>query len=170
MDATRRRGRAIGSAEWCWIITSPLRKGTGGSKPNQSTHRDYNVGWQSDPSPKPPPTTPTRRKRTPLGSRMAASTRVGRLFDTIRCFLRRLFYDDPNIYRAADLLIWCHGTNANIEASRIADAMRGFGDRDEHAFWITVGQAIIELEAPSRPSQPRPSRRFSTSWNNDNSR
>jgi len=28
-----------------------------------------------------------------------------------------LFYDDPNIYRAADLLIWCHGTNANIEAA-----------------------------------------------------
>jgi hypothetical protein len=63
---------------------------------------------------------------------------------------------DPNIYRAADLLIWCHGTNANIEAARIADAMRGFGDRDEHAFWITVGEAIIELEAPSRQSQPRP--------------
>jgi hypothetical protein len=53
---------------------------------------------------------------------------------------------DPNIYRAADLLIWCHGTNANIEAARIADAMRGFGDRDEHAFWIRVAQAITELE------------------------
>ena len=168
-----------------WIITSRLRKKTRGSKPSRSPHRGYSVGWQANPSPKPPPTPAPYtgsilragpasetfpQSGPPLGSRMAASTRIGRLFDTIRCLLRRLFYDDPNIYRAADLLIWCHGTNANIEAARIADAMRGFGDRDEHAFWITVGQAIIELEAPSRPSQPRPSRRSSTSWNNDNSR
>jgi len=42
----------------------------------------------------------------------------GRLFDTIRCLLGRSFYDDPNIYRAADLLIWCHGTrNALMTAA-----------------------------------------------------
>ena len=89
----------------------------------------------------------------PLGSRMAASTRIGRCFDAIGCLLGPLF-SDPNIYRAADLLIWCHGANANIEAARIADAMRGFGDREEQAFWIKVGLAITELEAPSRPNPP----------------
>jgi hypothetical protein len=32
--------------------------------------------------------------------------------------LGRSFYDDPNIYRAADLLIWCHGTrNALMTAA-----------------------------------------------------
>ena len=100
---------------------------------------------------------------------MAASTPIGRCFDTIGCLLGPLF-SDPNIYRAADLLIWCHGANANIEAARIADAMRGFGDRKEQAFWIKVGQAIIELEAPSRPNPPRPSRRSPTSWDNENPR
>ena len=100
---------------------------------------------------------------------MAASTRIGRRFDAVGCLLGPLF-PDPNIYRAADLLIWCHGANANVEAARIADTMRGFGDRDEHVFWIRVGQAITELEAPSRPSPPRRSQRSSTSWNNDNPR
>jgi hypothetical protein len=85
---------------------------------------------------------------------MAASTRIGRLFDVIGCLLGPLFLD-PNIYRAAGLLIWCHGANANIEAARIADAMRGFGDREEQAFWIKVWQAITELEAQPaiRPQQ-----------------
>jgi hypothetical protein len=84
-----------------------------------------------------------RQNRTPPSSRMAASTRIGRRFDAVGCLLGPLF-PDPNIYRAADLLIWCHGANANVEAARIADTMRGFGDRDEHAFWIRVGQAITE--------------------------
>jgi hypothetical protein len=57
MDATSGEASIV-SADWCWIITSRLRKGTGGSKPNQSTHRDYSVGRQADPSPKPPPMTP----------------------------------------------------------------------------------------------------------------
>jgi hypothetical protein len=56
-------------------------------------------------------------------------------------------FSDPNIYCAAGLLIWCHSANANTEAARIADTMRGFGDRDGQAFWIKVGQAITELEA-----------------------
>jgi hypothetical protein len=56
-------------------------------------------------------------------------------------------FSDPNIYRAAGLLISCHGAHANIEATRIVDAMRGFGGGEEQAFWINVGQAIIELEA-----------------------
>jgi len=51
---------------------------------------------------------------------MAATTRLGRFFDVIGCLLGPLF-SDPNIYRAASLLIWCHGANANTEAGRIAD-------------------------------------------------
>jgi len=58
----------------------------------------------------------------------------------------RPVFSDPNIYRAAGLLVWCHGPDANIEASRIADTMRGLGDRDEQAFWTNVGQAITEVE------------------------
>jgi hypothetical protein len=77
---------------------------------------------------------------------MAATTRIGRLFDAIGCLLGPLF-SDPNIYCAAGLLIRCHGANANTEAARIADTMRGFGDRDGQAFWIKVGQAITELES-----------------------
>jgi hypothetical protein len=49
-----------------------------------------------------------------------------------------------NIYRAANLLIWCHCDSANLEATRIADTMRDFGDLDERAFWMKVEQAIIE--------------------------
>jgi hypothetical protein len=59
-------------------------------------------------------------------------------------------FSDPNIYRAADLLIWCHGDDANIEAARIANTMRGFGDRDEQAFWANVGEAIAELGGATR--------------------
>ena len=67
----------------------------------------------------------------------------------------RPVFSDPNIYRAAGLLIWCHGANTNIEAVRIADTMCGLGDRDGQAFWIKVGRAITELEAhPAiRPQQ-----------------
>jgi hypothetical protein len=84
---------------------------------------------------------------------MAASTRIGRLFDAIGCLLGPLF-PDPNIYRAAGLLIWCHGANANIEAARIADTMRGFSDRDGQAFWLKVRQAITELEAQPAERDP----------------
>jgi hypothetical protein len=56
-------------------------------------------------------------------------------------------FPDPNIYRAADLLIWCHGADAHAEAGRIADTMRGFGDQDGQSFWIKPGRAITELEA-----------------------
>ncbi len=66
-------------------------------------------------------------------------------------------FSDPNIYRAAGFLIWCHGANANIEATRIADTMRGFGDRDGQTFWIKVGGRFTELEAQPaiRPQQLR---------------
>jgi hypothetical protein len=84
---------------------------------------------------------------------MAASTRVGRSFDAIGCLFGPLF-SDPNIYRAASLLIWCHGANADTEAGRIADTMRGFGDRDGQVFWIKVGQAITGLEAQTAECDP----------------
>jgi len=50
---------------------------------------------------------------------------------------------DPNIYRAAGLLLWCHRADANIKAASIADTMRGFGDRDGQAFWTNVGQRLL---------------------------
>ena len=62
---------------------------------------------------------------------------------------------DPNIYRATGFLIQCHGANANVEATRIADTMHGLGDRDGQAFRIKVGRPITELEAQPaiRPQQ-----------------
>jgi hypothetical protein len=67
----------------------------------------------------------------------------------------RPVFPDPNIYCATGFLIWCHGANANVEATRIADKMCGFGDRDGPDFWMKVEQAITELEAQPaiRPQQ-----------------
>jgi hypothetical protein len=75
----------------------------------------------------------------------------------------RPVFSGPNIYRAAELLIWFHGAHANIEAARIADAMRGFGDRDGQAFWIKVGQAIAEVE--TQPAlQPHQREELNAIW------
>ena len=69
--------------------------------------------------------------------------------------IARAVFSDPNIYRAAGLLIWCHGVRANVEAARIADTMCGFGDREGQAFWIKVGQAITEVEGAQPAIRPQ---------------
>jgi hypothetical protein len=53
-----------------------------------------------------------------------------------------------NIYRAANLLIVRHGTDAMIEAAKKIDAMLDHGDLEGRAVWLSIKQAIDDLQAP----------------------
>ena len=56
---------------------------------------------------------------------------------------------DPDIWRAANLLIQRHGTDAEIEAAKRADQMLERGDLDGNAVWKRIRRAIIALQAPA---------------------
>ena len=53
-----------------------------------------------------------------------------------------------DIYRAANLLIERHGTDAVIEAARHVDRMLDRGDPEGQRVWQRVKRAIEELQAP----------------------
>jgi hypothetical protein len=57
---------------------------------------------------------------------------------------------DPDIWRAANLLIQRHGADAEIEAAKRADQMIERGDLDGQAVWKCIRRAIIELQAPAK--------------------
>src|SRR5205823_11556404 len=59
----------------------------------------------------------------------------------------RLMVSDLDIYRAANLLINRHGTNALIEAARMIDRMLDLGDPEGKRVWLWIKRAIEELEA-----------------------
>ena len=56
---------------------------------------------------------------------------------------------DPDIWRAANLLIQRHGADAEIEAAKSADQMLGRADLDGHAVWKQITRAIVALQAPA---------------------
>ena len=55
---------------------------------------------------------------------------------------------DHDIYRSAKLLIDQHGPDAELEASRRADALRDKGDPDDQAVWLRIRKAVLELLKP----------------------
>jgi len=59
---------------------------------------------------------------------------------------------DLDIYRAANLLIERHGTEAELVASHRANEMRARGDTDGQLVWRQIKRAIEALQtAPSGP-------------------
>lgn len=53
-----------------------------------------------------------------------------------------------DIYRAANLLIERHGTDALIEAARLIDTMLARGDGHGRLVWLRIKRAIVALQAP----------------------
>ena len=53
-----------------------------------------------------------------------------------------------DIYRAANLLIVRHGTDALIEAAKMIDRMLGQGDMEGREVWRRIKRAIEALQAP----------------------
>ena len=55
----------------------------------------------------------------------------------------------PNrdIWRAANLLIREHKTEAELVAARRVDEMLERGDRDAQLVWLRIKRAIVELQA-----------------------
>jgi hypothetical protein len=78
---------------------------------------------------------------------------------TSRCSCSRIYSatglaDRPmvseiDIWRAANLLIQRHGTDAEIEAAKRADQMLERGDLDGNTVWKWIRRAIIALQAPA---------------------
>ena len=52
-----------------------------------------------------------------------------------------------DIWRAANLLIKQHGTDAEIEAAKLADLMLGRGDGQGYLLWLRIKRAIVEWRA-----------------------
>ncbi len=59
--------------------------------------------------------------------------------------------EDPDIYRAADLLIHKHGEDAQIRAAQRADEMLDDGDLDGLVIWKRILAAVKELLTKERP-------------------
>ena len=56
---------------------------------------------------------------------------------------------DRDIWRAANLLIREHKTEAELVAARRADEMLERGDRDGQLVWLRIKRAIVELKTVS---------------------
>ena len=54
---------------------------------------------------------------------------------------------DRDIWRAANLLIREHKTDAEIVASRRADEMLERGDHDGQLVWLRIRRAVAEMHA-----------------------
>jgi hypothetical protein len=53
---------------------------------------------------------------------------------------------DPDIWRAATLLIRKHGADAEVVATGRADEMLDRGDLDGKMVWLRIKRAIVELQ------------------------
>jgi len=53
--------------------------------------------------------------------------------------------DDPDIWRAANLLVKRYGAQAAIQAAQRADALSADGDGDGYAIWKRILEALGEL-------------------------
>ena len=60
----------------------------------------------------------------------------------------RQMISDLDIYRAANLVIKCHGTEAVIEAARMVDRMLELDDPEGRDLWRRIRRAIEALQAP----------------------
>ncbi len=62
--------------------------------------------------------------------------------------------DDPDIFRAAKLMIDQHGADAPIRAAQRADELLEEGDVDGAAVWRRILEAIEELQRERREGEP----------------
>ncbi len=62
---------------------------------------------------------------------------------------------DLDIYRSAKLLIDKHGEDASGFAAKQAGKQAKAGDREEHAVWLRVLKAVMELQR-TRPRRGEP--------------
>jgi len=56
--------------------------------------------------------------------------------------------DDPDIWRAANLLVKRHGPDAAEVAAQRADELLARGDAEGSAIWIRILEAVGELGRP----------------------
>ena len=61
--------------------------------------------------------------------------------------MARRAVSEIEIYRAANLLIERHGTDAVVEAGRLVDLMLGRGDMEGRQVWLRIRRAIVQLQA-----------------------
>jgi hypothetical protein len=61
--------------------------------------------------------------------------------------------DDPDIYRAAMLLIDQHGADAPIRAAQRCDELAEVGDFDGVVVWRRILEAIAELQRGRREGE-----------------
>ncbi len=61
---------------------------------------------------------------------------------------------DPDIFRAAKLLIDQHGDDAAIRAAQRADELLDGGDMDGATVWRRISEAIDELTRGRREGEP----------------
>ena len=66
-----------------------------------------------------------------------------------RCAYSVPVISDLDIYRAANLLIKQHGSDAKLVAAQRADQMLDRGDVDGVQVWRRIRRAIAELQAPA---------------------
>ena len=62
--------------------------------------------------------------------------------------------DDPDIFRAAKLLMDQHGEDADIRAAERADQLLDDGDVEGSAVWRRIIEAIDELQRGRREGEP----------------
>ncbi len=62
--------------------------------------------------------------------------------------------DDPDIFRAAKLMIDQHGEDAAIRAAQRADELLEEGDLDGATVWRRILEAIEELQRGRRDGEP----------------
>jgi hypothetical protein len=62
--------------------------------------------------------------------------------------------EDPDIFRAAKLLIDRHGDDADIRAAERADELLDDGDIEGSAVWRRIIEAIEELQRGRRDGEP----------------
>ena len=61
---------------------------------------------------------------------------------------------DPDIFRAAKLLIDQHGADAGLRAAERADRLLENGDVDGAAIWVRILKAIEELGRGPKKGEP----------------
>ncbi len=62
--------------------------------------------------------------------------------------------DDPDIFRAAKLVIDQHGSDAPIRAAQRCDELAELGDLDGVAVWRKILEAIDELTRARKDGEP----------------
>lgn len=63
---------------------------------------------------------------------------------------------DPDIWRAAKLLVDQHGTDATLHAAQRADELMAAGDTEGWGVWRRIARAVDELlRAEPRPGEKK---------------